>query len=91
MGLEQGTYAWAAGLMYETPAEGMLCAVGANVFGMRLVLEVVTAHECVMVLSLVMNAVVAPTAMRSVFDVVDAEVRVLAGCAQCSWVSGLLY
>ena len=91
MGPEQGTYAWVAGPTYETPAEGMLRTVGANVVGMRLVLEVLTAHECVAVLSLVTNTVVAPAAMRSMFDVVDAEVRASAGCARCSWVSGLLY
>ena len=91
MGLEQGTYAWVAGPTYKMPAEGMLRTVGANIFGMRLVLEVLTACECVTVLSLVMNAVVVPMAMHSVFDVVDPEVRALAGCAQCSWVSGLLY
>ena len=91
MGLEQGTYAWVAGPTYETPAEGMLRAVGANVVGMRLVLEVLTARKCVVVLSLVTNAVVAPVAMRSMFDVVDTEVQASAGCARCSWVSGLLY
>ena len=80
MGLEQGTYAWVTGLTYETPAEGMLCAVGTNIVGMRLVLEVLTACECVEVLSLITNAVVVPAAMRSVFDVVDTEVRVSAGC-----------
>ena len=72
MGLEQGTYAWVLGLTYEMPAEGMLRAVGTNVVGMRLVLEVLTARECVAVLSLVMNAVVVPVAMHSVFDMVDA-------------------
>ena len=58
----------------------MLRAVGANVVGMRLVLEVLTARECVAVLSFVTNAVVVPAAMCSVFDVVDAEVRASAGC-----------
>ena len=71
------------GLTYEMPAEGMLRAVGTNIvgqLGMRLVLEVLTACECVMVFSLVMNAVVVPMAMHSVFDMVDAKMWVSAGC-----------
>ena len=66
--------------MYEMPAEGMLCAVGANIVGIRMVTEVLTARECVTVLSLITDTVVAPTAMRSVFDAVDVEVWVSAGC-----------
>ena len=81
MGLEQGTYTWVTGLTYKTPAEGMLCTVGVNVVGMRMVPEVLTAHKCIMVLSLVTDAIMAPTAMHSVFDMVDTEVWALAGCS----------
>ena len=73
-------YAWVMGPTYEMPADGMLCAVSVNVVGMRLVLEVLTACECVMVLSLIMNAVMVPVAMCSVFDMVDAKMWVSAGC-----------
>ena len=66
--------------MYETPTEGMLCTVGANIVGMRMVPEVLTACICVVVLSLIMNVVMVPMVMCSVFNVVDMEVWALAGC-----------
>ena len=80
MGLEQGTYAWVMGLMYEMPAEGMLRAVGANIIGMRMVPEVLTACECVVVLILITDAVMAPVVMCSVVDMLDMEVWASAGC-----------
>ncbi|KAG1893422.1 nucleoside phosphorylase domain-containing protein, partial [Suillus fuscotomentosus] len=60
--LAEGTYAWVAGLVYETPAEGrFLCNAGAHIVGMSTIPKVMAAQEEnleVMVLSLVTNQVV---------------------------------